>query len=82
MSQLAISVVGIALTVAAAWALGFRRNPVIADAAEAERIAADALPGFRPVACEVEPGGRAARLTGADGRSVRIAAVGDRWSVA
>ena len=79
--QVLISVGGIVLTVLLAWLLGFRRDPVIADAAEAQRIAAETLHGFRPVEASVEPGGRAAQVRGSDGRVAVIRPLGDRWVV-
>lgn len=80
-AQMLISVGGIALTVLVAWTLGFRRNPVLADAAEAQRIAAQTLHGFRPVAADLAPGGRGATVRGIDGRVATIAPLGDRWVV-
>jgi hypothetical protein len=79
--QALISVGGIALTVAVAWLLGFRRAPVIASPDEAADIARHALPGFRPVATTLAPDGRGARVTGSDGRTATIAPLGDRWVV-
>ena len=81
MTQILISVGGIALTVLLAWLLGFRREPVLADAAEAQRIAAETLGGFRPVAAALQAGGRGARVTGSDGRVADIRPFGDRWTV-
>ena len=80
-AQMLISVGGIALTVLVAWALGFRRNPVLADAAEAERIAAQTLHGFQPIAADLAPDQRKAVVHGADGRLAFIRPLGDRWVV-
>ena len=80
-APLAISIGGIVLTVLAAWALGFRRDPAFAAPAEAGRAAADALPGFRPAAAELAPGGRGATVRGTDGRIVEVTPLGDRWVV-
>lgn len=79
--QALISVAGIVLTVATAWALGFRRAPVIASPEEAVRIARDGLPGFRPSGATLTPDARGATVTGADGRTATIAPLGDRWVV-
>lgn len=79
--QILISVGGIALTILAAWGLGFRRNPVLADTAEAQRIAAQTLHGFRPVAADLTVGGRGATVRGADGRIATVSPLGDRWVV-
>ncbi len=81
MTQILISVGGIAVTVALAWLLGFRRTPVLADADSAQRLAAEMLHGFRPVTATLDSGGRAARVTGSDGRVATIRALGDRWVV-
>ncbi len=80
-AQLLISVGGIALTVFIAWALGFRGKAVLADAAEAERIAAQALSGFHPVAASLAADGRGAEVRAADGRVARLTPLGDRWVV-
>ncbi len=79
--QALVSVGGILLTVAVAWALGFRRTPVIASPDDAARIAADALSGFRSRDVRLAPGGRGATVTGEDGRVATIAPLGDRWVV-
>ena len=79
--QAAISIGGIALTVFAAWGLGFRRDPVFASPADAERAAADGLPGFRPAAAELAPDGRGATVRGIDGRVAVVTPLGDRWVV-
>ena len=80
-AQALVSVGGILLTVAAAWALGFRRDPVLASPDDAARIAADALSGFRPRDVTLAPEGRGATVTGEDGRVATIAPLGDRWVV-
>lgn len=75
------SLFGIITIVFLARALGFARAPTLADAAEARRIAADALPDFRPAEAALGADGRAALVAGADGRVALVRSFGDRWVV-
>ena len=75
------SLFGIITLVLLARALGFARAPVLADAAAAQRIAADALHGFRPVGAAVARDGRGALVAGVDGRVALVRGFGDRWVV-
>ncbi len=75
------SLFGIITLVLLARALGFAKAPVLADDAAARRIAADALPGFRPVEAVLDGGARGALVAGGDGRVALVRAFGDRWVV-
>ena len=77
----AASLVAIAVLVAFCWALGFRTEPAFADAAEAERVADQALTGFRAKDAVLAENGHGALLRGDDGRLVAVRPVGDRWLV-
>ncbi|QXQ06240.1 hypothetical protein KX816_19025 [Sphingosinicellaceae bacterium] len=77
----AASLVAIAVLVGICWALGFRGEPVLADAAEAERVADAALTGFRARDAILAENGHGALLRGDDGRLVAVRPVGDRWLV-
>lgn len=81
MSRIVLALVASAAVVALAWLLGFRRTPRLADAAEAERVADEALTGFVARAVTLDREGRAALLDGNDGRTVLVRAAGDRWVV-
>jgi hypothetical protein len=75
------SLFGILTLVLLARALGFAGGPVLADGAEAARIAADALPDFDAAEAAVAQGGTAALVAGRDGRVALVRAFGDRWVV-
>jgi hypothetical protein len=75
------SLFGIITLVLLARALGFARTPRLADAAEARRIASDALPGFRAADAAVGRDGGGALVSGDDGRVALVRAFGDRWVV-
>jgi hypothetical protein len=75
------SLFGIITLVLLARALGFARAPRLADAAEARRIAGDALPGFRAGDVAVARDGRGALVAGADGTVALVRGFGDRWVV-
>ena len=75
------SLFGIVTLMLLARALGFAKAPVLADAAQASRIAADAIHGFDPVDTALARDGRGALLAGRDGRIALIRPFGDRWVV-
>lgn len=75
------SLFGIVTLLLLARALGFAKAPVLADAAEARRIAADALHGFRPVEAALAVDGRGALVAGGDGRVALVRPFGDKWVV-
>ena len=75
------SLFGIITLVLLARALGFAKAPVLADAGAAQRIAADALHGFRPVDAALARDGRGALVAGVDGRVALVRGFGDRWVV-
>lgn len=75
------SLFGILTLVLLARALGFAGAPVLADAAEAQRIAADALHDFGAVEAVLAQGGTAALVAGRDGRVALVRPFGDRWVV-
>jgi hypothetical protein len=75
------SIFGIVTLVMLARALGFAKAPLIADAAEARRIAADALNGFTPGDAVLAADARSALVAGADGRVALVRPFGDRWVV-
>jgi len=75
------SLFGIVTLVLLARALGFAKAPCLADAAEARRIASDALPGFRAGDAAVARDGRGALVAGGNGEVALVRAFGDRWVV-
>jgi hypothetical protein len=75
------SLFGIVTLVLLARALGFAGAPVLADDAEACRIAGDAVHGFRPTETALARDGRGALVAGADGRIALVRPFGDRWVV-
>lgn len=75
------SLFGIITIVLLARALGFASTPVLADPAEASRIAADALHDFRPAEAALASDGRGALVAGSDGRIALVRPFGDRWVV-
>ena len=75
------SLFGIITIVLLARALGFTKTPVLADPAEASRIAADALHDFQPAQAAVAADGRGALVAGCDGRIAMVRPFGDRWVV-
>ncbi len=74
-------ILGIALLVMVARGFGFARQARLADAAEAGRIAAEALPGFRPAEVALAADARGALVAAGDGRVALVAPLGDRWVV-
>lgn len=75
------SIIGIIAVVSLAWVLGFRKAPVLADAAAAMRIADDAMPGFGAHEAVLDADGRGALVAGSGGRVALIRPLGDRWLV-
>jgi hypothetical protein len=75
------SLFGILTLILLARALGFAGAPVLADAAQARRIAADALHDFEAGEAAVASGGTAALVAGRDGRVALVRPFGDRWVV-
>ncbi len=75
------SLFGIVTIILLARALGFSRVPMLQDTAEAARLAADALPGFRPGDVGLAADGRGALVAGQDGRVALVRPFGDRWVV-
>ena len=75
------SLFGIVTLILLARALGFARAPQLADAAEARRVAADALHAFTATEVALARDGRAALVAGSDGRIALVRSVGDRWVV-
>lgn len=75
------SLFGIITLMLLARALGFARAPVLADVAQASRIAADAIHGFDPVDTALALDGRGALVAGRDGRIALVRPFGDRWVV-
>jgi len=75
------SLFGIVTIVLLAWAMGFKRDPALADGEAAARLAADAVHGFAPAEAVVAAGGRAALVAGRDGRVALVRPFGDRWVV-
>lgn len=75
------SLFGIVTLIFLAKALGFAKAPVLADAAEARRIAGEALHGFTAVDAAVARDGRGALVAGGDGRVALVRPFGDRWVV-
>ncbi|UAJ10198.1 hypothetical protein [Polymorphobacter megasporae] len=76
-----VSILGILTLVMFARAIGFARNPLLTDAAEARRIAEAQMPGFYGVDAAIDDNGRGARVRGSDGRTARVRGHGDRWVV-
>lgn len=75
------SLFGIVTIVLLARALGFARAPMLADPAEAQRIAADALHDFRGCEAVLARDARSALVAGVDGRVALVRPFGDRWVV-
>ena len=61
--------------------MGFARPPRIDDARLAGRVAADALPGFRPAEIALSRDGAAALVAAGDGRVALVRPLGDRFVV-
>ncbi len=78
---LLFSVIGVIALVVLARLLGFARRPQIDDGALAARLAAEALPGFRPVETAVSRDGAGALVAGQDGRVALVRPLGDRFVV-
>lgn len=75
------SLIGIVTLVLLARALGFARAPRLADAAQARRIAGDALDDFDASDATLATDGRGALVAGHDGRIALVRPLGDRWVV-
>lgn len=75
------SLFGIITLIFLAKALGFAKAPVLADAAQARKIAADALHGFDVAEVAVSLDGKGALVAGRDGRVALVRPFGDRWVV-
>jgi hypothetical protein len=75
------SLFGIVTLILLARALGFAKAPVLADAAQARRIAADALLDFDAADAALARDGRGALVSGRDGRVALVRPFGDRWVV-
>ena len=75
------SLFGIVTLILLARALGFAKAPQLADAAEARRVAADALHDFTATEAALARDGRAALVAGSDGRIALVRGFGDRWVV-
>ncbi len=75
------SLFGIITIVLFARAMGFAKVPQLADAAEAQRIAGDAVHGFRGLDAALSADGRGALVAAGDGRVALVRPFGDRWVV-
>jgi hypothetical protein len=75
------SLFGIVTLILLARALGFAKAPLLADPAQAQRIAVDALHDFDAVDAALAQGGRGALVAGRDGRVALVRPFGDRWVV-
>jgi hypothetical protein len=75
------SLFGILTLILLARALGFAGAPVLADAAQARQIAADALHDFDAADAALTRGGTAALVAARDGRVALVRPFGDRWVV-
>lgn len=76
--ELALSALAVALLTAVAWAMGFRRDPVL-DEAAARAEAEGRLAGFRARDVALARGGRGALVRGADGSFALLLPLGDGW---
>ncbi len=75
------SIFGIVTLVLLARALGFAKAPLLADIAEARRIAADALNDFAATDAVLAADRKGALVAGSDGRVALVRTFGDRWVV-
>jgi hypothetical protein len=75
------SLFGIVTIIMLARALGFAKVPLLVDAEEARRIAADALHDFKARDAAISRDRRGALVAGDDGRIALIRGFGDRWVV-
>ncbi|OYU15791.1 MAG: hypothetical protein CFE37_04470 [Alphaproteobacteria bacterium PA4] len=75
------SLFGIITIVLLARALGFAGAPVLADAADAQRLAAEALHDFDSREAVLSADGRSALVAGRDARVALVRGFGDRWVV-
>jgi len=75
------SLFGIITLILLARALGFAKAPVLADAAQARQLAAEALPGFTATDAVLARDGQGALVAGSDGRVALVRSFGDRWVV-
>ncbi len=75
------SIFGIVTLVMLARALGFAKAPLLADVAEARRIAVDALNDFAATDAVIAADGKGALVAGSDGRVALVRPFGDRWVV-
>ncbi len=75
------SIIGILAVVSLAWALGFRKTPVLGDAAAAMQLVDDAMPGFGATEAVLDADGHGALVANAGGRVALVRPMGDRWLV-
>jgi len=80
MLTLLLSAAAIAMLTAIAWAMGFRSDPVL-DEAAATAEAQGRLAGFRAADVQLATDGRGALLRDAAGRLALILPLGDGWLV-
>ena len=78
---LLFSLAGVAFLIWLARVMGFAAAPRLAGVVQARRLAADALPGFRPADAAVSRDGAGALVAGEDGRVVLVRPLGDRFVV-
>ncbi|WP_152417356.1 hypothetical protein [Sandarakinorhabdus sp. AAP62] len=81
MGLLLFSGIGVAVLVLLTWIMGFARRPVLADAALAARLVAEALPGFRAIETALSRDGSGALVAGQDGRVALVRPFGDKFVV-
>lgn len=75
------SLFGIITLILLARALGFAKAPLLADAAQARRVATDALHDFTATDAALARDRRGALVAGSDGRIALVRSFGDRWVV-
>ncbi len=75
------SLFGIITIILLARAMGFGKAPQLADVAEAQSIAGNALPGFRGKDAVLSDDRRAALVAGINGDIALVRPLGDRWVV-
>lgn len=80
MGTLFLSAIAIAMLTALAWAMGFRTDPML-DEAAAIAEAEGRLPGFRAAGVALAAGGRGALLRDAAGQVAVVLPLGDGWVV-
>lgn len=75
------SLFGIITIILLARAMGFGKVPKLADVAEAQAIAGDAIPGFRGKDAILSEDRRAALVADINGDVALVRPLGDRWVV-